>query len=520
MQNSSFIVSTFFDDLCKARVEFVKRLPQSSKVHLSGICGTGMSAVLKLLVDQKFEVSGSDKAFYPPMGDYVKQIASKVFNGYRAENLSYKPDLVVIGNALSVDNPEVQFVFEHGIPYASMSEVLAARLIGDRSYCANSIVVSGTHGKTTTTALIAHVLECARRRPGFFIGGMPLNFSTNIRQVNADIPLEMRSVVLEGDEYDSAFFAKFSKFQAYRPDILLITSMEFDHADIFKSIEEIEYQFFELVQKVPENGLILVCDQGEYLRKFISRITADVKVKAKIETYGFRDSSSHKIISRQRWCYQEIPEKRMGQEIEIVVGKSRVSLKTQLTGEHNALNLLAASCICMHLGVGEQDTLKASSSFLGVKRRQQVFQVAGRTIVEDFAHHPTAVSLTLAGIKESFSGRRIIAVFEPRSNTSRRNYFQKEYAESFNSADIVVIQRVADASGYSATGDCFAQLDVDSIGSSLKERGTESYVFNSPLEIQSFLLSQAEPSDVIVLMSNGNFGGLLSLLLDSFKGES
>ena len=240
------------------RIKLAATFRPGAHVHFIGICGSGMAQAAVLMKDLGYKVTGSDKAFYPPMGDVVKATAEQIYEGYSAGNLNGKPDLVVIGNNISPNNPEAESVFAQGLSYCSMPELFAAFLIGKRDFCPTSIVVSGTHGKTTTSCAIATFFDVAGFRPGYFVGGVPLNLPSGIRKVNTNIPLSKRVVVLEGDEYDSAFFAKWAKFHSYRPDILVVTSLEFDHADIYDSIEEIELEFDRVARKVPASGTILI----------------------------------------------------------------------------------------------------------------------------------------------------------------------------------------------------------------------------------------------------------------------
>ncbi|MCC6953906.1 MAG: UDP-N-acetylmuramate:L-alanyl-gamma-D-glutamyl-meso-diaminopimelate ligase [Deltaproteobacteria bacterium] len=481
------------------RVAQLSTLPVGRHVHVSGICGTGVSAVAVLLKQMGYRVTGSDKAFYPPMGDVARQTATKLYTGYSEENLEERPDFVIIGNNLSRGNPEVERVLRESIPYASMPEAFAALLIRDRESCPNSVVVCGTHGKTTTSAATTTMLDRAGRKPGFFIGGLPNDLPTTIRAVDESIPPAQRVVVLEGDEYDSAFFAKWSKFHSYRADIAIITSLEFDHADIFQSIDDIVLEFTSLVSKVPPSGLVLLWD-GEPRLKDLAQQWRSI-TKAPIEFYGDDPSSSYRLLSRSGSDQQQIHMSLRGTEITV---------STTMTGHHNALNLLAAATVGHRLGLAPELIGTSVSAFTGVRRRQNVVEERhGRTLIEDFAHHPTAVRVTLNGLRERYPDRRLIAVFEPRSNTSRRGFFQKEYAESFGSADVVILQDVADAGGYTKYQDSVTPLDVSKIASELKLHGKIAEVFPKAEDIASFLDAFMESGDVIVCMSNGDFGGLV-----------
>ncbi len=488
------------DDSLK-RAQFVSTLAPGAHVHVSGVCGTGTAAVLSLLKQLGFRVTGSDKAFYPPMGELVRSLADKVFEGYKPENLNPRPDLVIIGNSLSRGNPEIEYVLEQNIPYASMPEVFSALLIGDREHCRNSVVVCGTHGKTTTTALIATMLDNAGLKPGYFIGGKPIDLPSTIRTVDADIEPAKRAVVLEGDEYDSAFFAKWAKFHSYRPDIAVITSLEFDHADIYENIEQIEGEFSRFVKLIPDSGALVVCDDGGRLRKLAEGWKASGEFKGQLIFYGENHNDQSRLLTRASVSG--------GQEIVVSVLGDELKAKVQLGGPHNALNYLAAATVGKLLGLNQQQIATGLSAFHGVFRRQQlIFDARGVRVIEDFAHHPTAVKVTLTGIKELYRPKRLIAVFEPRSNTSRRGFFQKEYAESFDAADMVMLLEVANAGGYSKTASEIKPLDVGQIAREVSAKGITAATYPTVEEIKTFLVGNLVEGDVVVLMSNGDFGGL------------
>jgi UDP-N-acetylmuramate: L-alanyl-gamma-D-glutamyl-meso-diaminopimelate ligase len=499
------IPSREFDQSSLERICRVAGLEPGSHIHISGVCGTGTASVLTLLKQLGFFVTGSDKAFYPPMGDVVRTEADRVYEGYRSDNLEPRPDLVVIGNSLSRNNPEVEYVLEQDIPFASMPEVFAALLIGRREDCPTSIVVSGTHGKTTTTAAMATVLDNAGLKPGYFIGGIPKNLPGSIRPVDMTIPAHSRCVVLEGDEYDSAFFSKYSKFHSYRPDIALITSLEFDHADIYNSVEEIQAEFSKFVARVPAAGFVIVNDSGEYLRPLAECWRSDPAIKAPVLFYGEHVDSDFRLLSRRSLHHEE----PFLQQLEFNLQGRNLSCKTQLSGPQNALNLLAVAAIAHLFGLAPEQISQGISAFAGVLRRQNVLgEVRGRLLIEDFAHHPTAVQLTLQGLKEAYPGRRIIAVFEPRSNTSRRAFFQEQYGRSFEAADVILIRQVQDASGYSNTAAPIVALDVNKLVSELRAVGKNAETVDTVDSIIERLQQLSAEGDVIVLMSNGDFGGL------------
>jgi len=509
------IISPQAEQESARRIESVAGFKPPAHIHISGICGTGTAAVAILLKELGFRVTGSDKAFYPPMGDVVRGVADRIYSSYSKDNLVERPDLVVIGNALSRDNPEAEYVLAEKIPFASMPEVFAALLIGKRDHCKTSIVVSGTHGKTTTAAAIARMCDSAGRRPGYFVGGVPQDFPSGIRPVSTELPLEKRVVVLEGDEYDSAFFAKWAKFHSYRPDIAIVTSLEFDHADIYESIDEIVEEFNIFVRRVPATGVILVCDEGDRLSALVNGWQSDPSVTARIMRYGANPASEFRLIERTA---QIDSADCGGQQLKIQLGNEKVSVDVRLGGPHNALNLLATAAVGSIIGLSSEEICFGLAAFNGVVRRQQLLgDFDGVRLLEDFAHHPTEVRLTLQGFKENHPGRRLIAVFEPRSNTSRRSFFQEDYVSSFDAADLAVIQRVAQPGGYSGTSSPVIALDVDRLAENIESRGTPVKVFDAPGEIEEFVLTEARQGDVVVLMSNGAFGGLPASLTQKLR---
>jgi len=483
-----------------ARMRVLAALPKGSRIHLSAISGTGMAAVAALLKELGFQISGTDKAFYPPMGDVVRKLTTNLFEGYRAENLDPAPDFVVIGNNLSRSNPEVEAVIQRGIPFASMPEVFGALLIGDRKFCGNSIVVTGTHGKTTTSAAVATLLDKAGRKPGYFIGGVPNDLPGGLRAPDLQRPAAERVVVLEGDEYDSAFFAKWPKFLSYRPDILIVTSIEFDHADIYENLEEIEFEFSRLVSMLPKTGLVLVSDQGDSLQ----RLSAKWKTSAPCEvlSYGSEPASPLRVVRR-------VPD-QSGQDLELEIQGELIAFHSSLTGAHNAHNLLAAAAAGKKIGLTAQEIAHGLSQFRGVLRRQTVHgELGGVLLVEDFAHHPTAVQLTLEGLRERYPGRRMIAAFEPRSNTTRQGFFQEEYPASFKCADLVLLLDVQEKPTYSNTKNQAEPFDVSKMRGRIQQLGITAKDFSAVNELKQWILSNTRPGDLLVCMSNGDFGGLV-----------
>lgn len=501
------------------RASLVHKLPKGSHIHISGVCGTGMASVLQLLKEKGFYVTGSDKAFYPPMGDVVRKTADRVFESYNEANLDPEPKLVVIGNSLSRGNPEVEYVLSRGIPFASMPEVFSALLIGTREECGTSVVVAGTHGKTTTTSAVATILDQAGLKPGYFVGGIPKDLPGSIRPPAVDLPPAQRVVVLEGDEYDSAFFSKFSKFHSYRPDIAILTSLEFDHADIFASMDDIEREFTGFVARVPANGLVLVCDEDEQLVDLAARWQRDGTVKAELAFYGSRADSKYRLLKREqldpagKLALTLGTEDALAQELTLSLSGVELKVQTPLTGIHNALNLLAATAVAQRLGLTTAQVVAAVPKFHGALRRQHIVaNIEGVLIIEDFAHHPTAVKVTLDGLRERYQSRRLVAVYEPRSNTSRRAFFQDAYVTSFAAADEVVLLEVNDVGGFSGTAGDTAALDVKRLASEIASTGTLASAKPSVAELQSYLVKTLGAGDMVVLMSNGDFGGLIQSL--------
>lgn len=483
------------------RVAQLKQLKPGARVHVAGVCGTGTSAVALLLKEQGFFVSGSDKAFYPPMDAIVRKHCDRLYEEFSAAHITADLDLVVIGNALGASNPEVQQTLALGLQYCSMPDVFEAFLIGSRDFCPTSVVVAGTHGKTTTTALTSWLFESAGRLPGYFLGGIPENFSTHIRPVSTTIPLEKRVVVLEGDEYDSAYFAKWPKFHSYRPDIFLVTSLEFDHADIYQSVDDIRMQFREALLGMADGAVALFWTGAQQLQ-LLAKELRELGFKNKIYFYGATNEADFKLVSRN-----VLPE--VGQQLTLNLQGQHCEFQIPASGEHNALNALAAAAIGQLSGLSAEQMGQAFKSFSGVKRRQQqLFKSDKLLLLEDFAHHPTAVKTTLQGLKEQYPNRRLVAVFEPRSNTSRRNFFQQSYADSFAPADVAILQAVADANVYSAFGENSEVLRVDIIVDEIAKTGKEAFLCDDADAILKLLQLVMQFGDVVVLMSNGAFGGL------------
>ncbi len=463
-----------------------------SRIFLSGICGTAMASLAGMLKARGYDVSGSDAAVYPPMSTFLEQLGISVFEGFSEQNIEQvKPDLVVIGNALSRGNPEVEHTLDSGIRYASMAETVKELFIRGK----RSIVVAGTHGKTTTTAMLAWILESANRSPSFLVGGITGNFGSSFQLGEGE------DFVIEGDEYDTAFFDKGPKFLHYLPRIALIKNIEFDHADIYRDLEAIELSFRRLVNIVPRRGLI-VAGIG-------SPPVADLlpAAKSRVATFGIEEGD---------WQARRIRPEGDGTAFEVVLrGEFWFHFKIPLVGRFNVLNALSAIVAADEVGISPEDIQAALATFKNVQRRLEVCgKVDGVTVYDDFAHHPTAVRETLGGMRAQFPDARIWAIFEPRSQTSRRRIFEEEFARSLGLADVAIITRVHSPKHLESAEVLSPERVVQKIG----ENGGEAHTFSSTAEIVSFVAANARSGDRVVIMSNGAFDGIHGRLVESLRG--
>lgn len=460
-------------------------------VHFIGIGGTGMGALAGLFHEQGYRVTGSDKGIYPPMSDFLARRNIRTLEGYAADNLTARPDLVVVGNVITGDNPEAVCVMDSGIPYVTMPQALSTFFVRNRK----TIVVTGTHGKTTVSAMIAWVLHEAGLDPGFFIGGILKNFHSNARVGSGNY------FVIEGDEYDTAFFEKTPKFLHYRPHIGILTSCEFDHADIYRSLTEISDQFLAFTKLVPPTGYLLGFMGDERVRRILG--TAN----------GW--SERYDISGDADWHAEVLYDSGNGLTGIIRHNERVVASGTlPIVGRHNLLNATAAVAVAHRLGVVPQQAFWALQSFRGVHRRQEVLAtISGITIIDDFAHHPSAVRVTLEGIRARYPKRRLIAVFEPRTNTSRRAVFQNEYPAAFDAADVIVTREPRGIEAFDP-GNRFssAQLVED-----LRRSGKTAHALPDTDGILEHLTKEVRRDDVILLMSNGNFDNLGRRLADVLR---
>ncbi len=461
-------------------------------IHLAGIAGTAMSALAGLLQEEGYRVTGSDTGIYPPISTVLDELGIPVYEGYSAEHLDPPPDLVVIGNALSRGNEEVEAVLDNKLPYASMPETLRELFLRDRE----TIVVAGTHGKTTTTSILAWIFhsafESASLSPGFLIGGVPLNFTRSFARGAG------KYFILEGDEYDTAFFDKGPKFLHYRPDSVLLTSVEFDHADIYADLEAIETAFRRLVNLVPRRGWIGAQAESATVRGCVA------KAFCPVETFGFDEGDWR---ARDIQCAAEITE------FDVEHRRKRLGrLRMQLAGDHNAMNVLAAVALAAHHGIAWEEIRRAIETFRGVRRRMEISgEEGGVVVVDDFAHHPTAIRETLRAARARFPGRRLWALVEPRSNTLRRNVFEAELIEALAGADCVVMAEVY-------RGEKIAErerLNPEKVLEGLRQRGIAAEPGGTADKIVESLLTQLHSGDAVIVMSNGGFGGIHAKLLQA-----
>ena len=463
-------------------------------IYLIGIGGAAMAPLAGMLAERGYAVSGSDTGVYPPASTLLEKLRITWKNGFRETNLAPRPDLVVIGNAISRGNPELEFVLDNKIAYRSLPEMIKEFFLPGH----DSLVVTGTHGKTTTTSLLAWIFHLAGRRPDFLIGGVAENLGKSYGLGGG------REFIIEGDEYDSAFFDKGPKFLHYRPDDLIITSLEFDHADIYADLAAIELQFRRLVNLVPRRGRIVCWGESATVRGVVSQAFCPV------ETYGFggenlwiagdlefRDDATHFRVARK--------------------AEERARVELPLVGRHNVLNALAALAIADGRGIPRRAIEEALRTFRGVARRMQIRgEAGGVTVVDDFAHHPTAIRATIEAARTRWPRRRLWVAFEPRSNTMRRRIFEDDLAAALATADGAVLGPVNRAQLLSEG----ERLSPERVVKIVRAAGRRAEALNSAGEIADFLAGELREGDVMLVLSNGSFDGLCDKLLARLNSRS
>jgi len=459
--------------------------------HLSGIGGAAMTPLAGMLVESGHRVTGSDAGVYPPASTLLESLGIPWANGFDAANLDPAPDIAVLGNALSRGNPEVEAVLDRKIPYRSLPQTLEEFFLPGH----DSLVVTGTHGKTTTTSMLSWILHHAGRRPNFLIGGVAENFGRSFGLGGGN------EFVLEGDEYDSAFFDKGPKFLHYHPREIIITSLEFDHADIYENLAAIELQFRRLVNLVPQSGRIVAWGESETVRGVVQ------KAFCPVETYGFTPGVD--------W---------LAGDLEITDGETRfrvsrngnevARVSMSLTGRHNVLNAVAAIAIAHGRGVSGEAIADAMAAFRGVLRRLEVKgEMSGVLVVDDFAHHPTAIRATIDAARHRWPGRKLWAVFEPRSNTMRRRVFENDLAASLATADSTVLGAVNRANLLSDE----ERMSPARVLETIRGAGRKAQGFDSTEDIAEYLSAETRPGDLVLVMSNGSFDGLCGKLLGKLQ---
>lgn len=457
-------------------------------IYLIAICGTGMAALAGLLKKAGYRVTGSDANIYPPMSTLLNDAGIEIFPGYKKENISSDIDLVIVGNAVSKTNEEVQAVLEAGISYTSFPAALSKFFLEGRK----SLVVTGTHGKTTTTSLLSWVLESSQRKPGFMVGGWLKNFDSNHQVPQGEY------FVTEGDEYDSAFFDKGPKFLHYRPDASILTGIEFDHADIFSDLDQIKQVFRDYVGLIKSDGVILVKSDDNNIRDVIK------SAECNIETYGFEDGADWRIENYRF-------EKGFGHFSLSFKSQPRGDFQLAMMGRHNVENAAAVAGLCFNLGLTADEINKGFQTFKGIKRRQEIVgEKKGITVIDDFAHHPTAIDLTIDAVKKAYPGQRVWAVFEPRSATSRRKVFEESFPKSFLKADRVVIAGLFAPEKIKEE----ERLDAEGVTASIREMGGVADYIPQVDDIVEFIIKNSNSGDVILVMSSGGFDGIHKKILE------
>jgi UDP-N-acetylmuramate: L-alanyl-gamma-D-glutamyl-meso-diaminopimelate ligase len=461
-------------------------------IHLIAICGVGMSALAGMLQARGFRVTGSDQNVHPPISTQLQALGIEVRQGFSPDHLADQPDLIVVGNAVSHSNPEVQAMLAQGIAYLSLPQALAQFFLVDR----HPIVIVGTHGKTTTASLMAWVLEAAGLDPSYMIGGIPQNFGTNYKLGNGGF------FVVEGDEYDTAFFDKAPKFLHYCPRTAILTSVEFDHADIYRDLEHVKQAFQRFVHILPPDGYLAAGLDFPHVAEILTAVPCPW------EGYGF--------AAHAHWRATQV---EMDEQTTRFVVEHRQQhlgmIGSTLVGQHNIQNALGVIAVASHLGLSPEAIQGGLQSFAGVKRRQEVRGVVGEvTVIDDFAHHPTAIRETLAGLRGKYHGRRLWAIFEPRSATSRRATFQQEFIEAFAEADRVVIAALFNPHGIPAD----VRLSPERLAQDIGRRWAKEAVYLPEVKaIVDHVARGAHAGDVVVIMSNGGFDGIHEKLLMALR---
>ncbi len=468
-------------------------MEDTKHIHLIGICGTAMASLAGMLRHRGFRVTGSDAAAYPPMSDFLSELGIPVAQPFDARNLQPAPDLVVVGNAISRGNAELEYILDQRIPFCSLPQLLHDEFLRGKEV----LVVAGTHGKTTTTSMLAWIFHTAGMQPSFLIGGIAENFGSSFHLGQG------KHFILEGDEYDTAFFDKGPKFLHYFPDSVILTSVEFDHADIYKDLDAVELAFKRLVNLIPRRGRIIAFDgsvgdaaESASLERCLS------KAFSPVERYGSGAKADWKIstlvlgVGKTSWTVSH-------------EGRPWADLEFPLAGEYNVWNATAAAALAAAYGISKNEIAAALKTFKSVKRRLEVkAQVNGITIIDDFAHHPTAIAGTLKALRARYAGARLWAILEPRSNTLRRRVLQADLARSLAVADEIIVAGVFRSEAVPEN----ERLELPALAADIQKHGGRARLISDADEIVASIAPEMRSGDVVAILSNGGFGGIYEKL--------
>ena len=462
-----------------------------TRVHFIGICGTAMATLAAMMKRRGFDVRGSDQDVYPPMSDFLAAEGIPAMTGYLADHVTGDIDLVVVGNAISRGNAELEEVLDRKIRYCSLPEAIREHFL----WGARSIVIAGTHGKTTTTSLLAFLLERAGLEPSFLIGGVPVDFGRSYRLASG------RQFVVEGDEYDCAFFDKRPKFVHYLPDVAIVGNVEFDHADIYPDLGAVQLAFTRLLNVVPRRGLVVAGTESPALVEILP------KARSRVETFGLHEGAD--------WRATDVRTGPGGSRFRLRRrGRDEGEFALAMGGEHNVRNALAALAAVAEAGVEPEAARDALAAFQGVRRRLEVRgEAAGVTVYDDFAHHPTAVAATLAALRALGGSGRLVAVFEPRSYTAKTRFFQDGFARAFAAADRVIVA----ASHLPGKVPEALRLSEDGLVAGIRAAGGDAAFVPTVPEIVEALVAYVRPGDRVAILSNGGFGGIHEKLLRALE---
>jgi UDP-N-acetylmuramate: L-alanyl-gamma-D-glutamyl-meso-diaminopimelate ligase len=459
---------------------------EKKHIHLIGICGTAMASLAGMLKQRGFRVTGSDAAAYPPMSDFLRDLGIPVAQPFAAKNLDPRPDLVVVGNAMSRGNVELEHLLDQRVPFCSLPQLLHDEFLVGKEV----LVVAGTHGKTTTTSMLAWIFHSAGLAPSFLIGGIAENFDSSFH-LGAG-----KHFILEGDEYDTAFFDKGPKFLHYFPDSIILTSVEFDHADIYKDLDAVETAFKRLVNLIPRRGRIIAFDSGESVERCLA------KAFCPVERYGSKTTNGWKITN-----LRFDPDHTSW--LVLKDGEAWAEFESPLAGEYNVWNATAAAALATAYRVPMAEIKTALKTFKSVKRRLEVkAQVNGITIIDDFAHHPTAIAGTLKALRGRYPGARLWAILEPRSNTLRRRVLQTDLARSLALADEVIVAGVFRSEAVPEN----ERLELPALAKEIEQNGRRARLLADADAIVQTVAPEMRSGDVIAILSNGGFGGIYEKL--------